>query len=92
MKIIHDLKNPAIAVVQSVNDTDVDIVKLRDIVNTEMEDLQDMLENLRAEFKHAYKMNFNEQPREIETKDFVKSLKHTHSRLANNGQNYFKFA
>lgn len=90
MKIIHDLKNPAIAVMQSVNDTDIDITKLREIVNTELEDLQDMLDNLRAEFKHAYRMNMNESAREVNTKEFLKSLKRTHLRLAKNGKNHFR--
>lgn len=87
MKVIHDLKNPVIAVMQSVNDLDIDLIKLREIVNIELEDLQDMLDNLRAEFKHAYKMNMDELPREVQTKEFLKSLKRTHHRLAKNGKN-----
>ena len=39
MKIVHDLKNPTIAILQSINDHEIETDKLRDIVNTEIEDL-----------------------------------------------------
>lgn len=90
MKTIHDLKNPAMAVSQIINEQDNQGVKVRDItkmVNTELEDLTDMLDNLRAEFKQKHGMGINEQPREIKSSDFLRGIRKTHQRLASNGRN-----
>ena len=88
MKVIHDLKNPVIACGQTVNDKEIcDIDNLREIVNQELEDLEDMLENLRTEFKARQLMDLKEQPRRVKTEEFIKSLKSSHTRLAKNGNN-----
>ena len=88
MKVIHDLKNPVIACRQTVNDKENwDMDKVREIANQELEDLEDMLENLRTEFKARQLMDLKEQPRRVKTEEFIKSLKSSHTRLAKNGNN-----
>jgi len=48
MKIIHDLKNPVTAIMQVLNDkSDTSIENMRKQTNIELEDLIDMLDNLR---------------------------------------------
>jgi len=91
MKVIHDIKNPTIAVLQTVNDPEAELNKVKSIVNEELEDLADMLDNLRAEFKSSNLMDISkEELREVLTSDFLKSLKITHVRLAKNGGNQLK--
>lgn len=46
-----------------------------------------MLDNLRTEFKSTYNMEIDEELREVNTQEFLRSLKRTHSRLAKNGKN-----
>ena len=87
MKTIHDLKNPLIACRQAVNDRDLTLAKLRDVANPELEDLEDMLENLRTEFKVRNLMDLKEQPRSVNSEEFIISLKSSHTRLAKNGNN-----
>lgn len=66
MKVIHDLMNPVIACKQLINDPDnIDFTKIREIVNQEIEDLEDMLENLRIEYKARHLMDLNEQPKVV---------------------------
>eukprot|EP00801_Mesodinium_rubrum_P002517 Mrub_02517.p1 GENE.Mrub_02517~~Mrub_02517.p1 ORF type:complete len:543 (+),score=68.92 Mrub_02517:173-1630(+) len=87
MKVIHDLKNPVISCRQTVNDKDMNPNKTRDICNQELEDLEDMLENLRTEFKVRNLMDLKEQPRQLMSEEFLLSLKNSNSRLAYNGNN-----
>ena len=51
MKVLHDIKNPVHALMSIVNDINLDPVKMRSIANADLEDIADMLENLKAEFK-----------------------------------------
>lgn len=51
MKVIHDIKNPVLAIMQIMNDSETNQDTIRENTNTELEDLMDMLDNLRAEFK-----------------------------------------
>lgn len=88
MKVIHDLKNPVIACRQTVNDKEIiELEKVREIANQELEDLEDMLENLRTEFKARQLMDLKEQHRMVSTEEFIMSLKSSHTRLAKNGNN-----
>ena len=90
MKTIHDLKNPVNAISNIVNDTEISISKMRNLTNNEIEDLQDMLDNLRIEFKTSQGMNIVEKFRQITFKEFVKGIKRTHKNLSKNGKNNFK--
>ena len=88
MKIIHDLKNPVIVCRQTVNEKENwDMDKVREIAYQELEDLEDMLENFRTEFKARQLMDLKEQPRRVKTEEFIKSLKSSHTRLDKNGNN-----
>lgn len=90
MKTIHDLKNPAMALAQIINEQENQTKTVNEIsklVNTELEDLNDMLDNLRAEFKQKYGMKIDEQPREIKSSEFLRGIRKTHQRLASNGRN-----
>lgn len=90
MKVIHDLKNPVTAIMQICNSI-TNIEEMRANTNKEVEDLMDMLENLRAEFKSAFLMEVNEAERVIVSQELVEGLKRTHSRLAKNGNNSLRF-
>jgi len=90
MKVIHDLKNPVTALCQILNDHVEDWEYVKECSNNELEDLMDMLDNLRLEFKSHHLMDVNEAAREIQSVDFIKGLKRTHSRLAKNGNNSFR--
>lgn len=91
MKVIHDLKNPLIATRQAINDNETSIDKTKEICNQELEDLEDMLENLRTEFKARNLMDLKEQPRSVTSEEFILSLKSSHTRLAKNGNNNLTF-
>lgn len=91
MKVIHDLKNPVIASRQTINDNEMNIEKTREVSNPELEDLEDMLENLRTEFKARNLMDLKEQPRPVSSEEFILSLRSSHSRLAKNGSNNLTF-
>lgn len=60
MKILHDLKNPVQALVSIINDSNLDKESIQQGANADLEDINEMLENLRAEFKSRYKMQFKE--------------------------------
>jgi len=85
MKVIHDLKNPVMAIIQVLNEnSDLSIESIRKQTNPELEDLGDMLDNLRMEFKSHNLMDVNEKERRLESLDFINGLMRTHSRLAKN--------
>lgn len=60
------------------------------IANTDIEDLNDILDNLKAEFKSRHKMIYKEEKRTVKTMDFVEYLSRANLRLAQNGNNTFK--
>ena len=51
MKVIHDIKNPLFAICQIIDDPDVELSVIRDSIRSESEDIKEMLENLKIEFK-----------------------------------------
>jgi len=51
MKVIHDLKNPIMSISQTIFDPDATMSSIIETCTTDLEDLQEMLENMRAEFK-----------------------------------------
>lgn len=74
IKIIHDLKNPIIACKQVINDNDYNFEQVKKITNQELQDLEDMLDNLRLDFKSKNFMNLEEQHKIMETEEFITSL------------------
>jgi len=91
MKTIHDLKNPLLAIQHAVQDTSMDVQQTRSLVNAETMDLAEMLENLRAEFKCRHGMEFYEKPSPVVSATFIETFLHTHSNLAQNGENILEF-
>jgi len=59
MKIIHDLKNPLIAMNMCVDESNLDPVD-KDELKNEIEDMNEMLDTLKTEFKTRHDMKFNE--------------------------------
>ena len=49
MKVLHDLKNPIIALISTINDKSLDIIAMRLIANADLEDIDEMLDNLKTE-------------------------------------------
>jgi len=86
MKVIHDLKNPLIALqtILSYGNIDTEILNL---MNFEINDLKEMLEVLRFEFKSKNGMTLEETKEYKLSKEFVMSIANTHKTLAENGNN-----
>lgn len=89
MKILHDIKNPVLALISTINDNSLTREDIQNIANADLEDINDMLDNLRAEFKSRYKMVSKEEIREVNTVQFLENLSRAHARLAKNGNNNF---
>ena len=87
MRVIHDLKNPSLAIKQIAIDTDLPDAQVRREVCAESEDALEMLENLRVMFKVRHSMEFNEEPKNINVSNYLFALKRTHSKLALNCSN-----
>lgn len=73
MKVIHDLKNPIISIKQTILDPDVSLSTIISTCESDLEDMQEMLENMRAEFKYKQGMNFQEELKGVEVLKFVKT-------------------
>jgi len=73
MKVIHDLKNPIISIKQTIADPEVTISIIRSTCESDLEDMQEMLENMRAEFKFKQGMSFQEEIKEVEVIPFVRT-------------------
>jgi len=89
MKVLHDIKNPVSALISIVNDVNLSIEEIQKIANADLEDINDMLDNLRTEFKSRYKLDSKEEIREINTIEFLENLSRSQLRLATNGNNNF---
>jgi len=57
------------------------------VTNNEIEDLQDMLDNLRMEFKFSEGMSTKENVREVDSSEFLRGFKRSMKLLAKNGKN-----
>lgn len=90
MRVIFDLKNPISAIMQTLNDHELNFEKVKEVSFVELEDLTDMLDNLRAEFHSWHLMDVNEPERELDSIEFIKALKRTHSRNAKNRSNHLR--
>jgi len=56
-RVIYDLKNPISAIMQTLNDHELNFAKMKELSFVELEDLTDMLDNLRSEFKSWHLMD-----------------------------------
>lgn len=89
MKILHDLKNPVQALVSTINDSQLERENLCLIANADLEDISDMLDNLKTEFKSRNKMEYKEELRDVNSIDFLENISRAHIRLSVNGNNNF---
>jgi len=87
MKTVHDLKNPIYSISTIVNDDTLSIKEIRVATNSEIEDLQDMLDNLRMEFKLSEGMSIIENLREVNSSEFLRGFRRSMKLLAKNGKN-----
>jgi len=87
MKTVHDLKNPIHSINSIIHDDTLSIKEMRVATNNEIEDLQDMLDGLRLEFKLNEGMSINENKREVDSSEFLKGFKRSMKLLAKNGKN-----
>jgi len=90
MKVIHDFKNPIISISQTILDPDVTISIIKETCISDLEDMQEMLDNMRAEFKYKQGMSFQEELKEVEIMQFARNFILTHSQLAENGRNHLE--
>lgn len=51
MKVVHDLKNPIISIKQTIIEKNATIENVKNACLSDVEDIEEMLENMRAEFK-----------------------------------------
>jgi len=73
MKVIHDLKNPIISIQQTILDPDVTLGIILNTCNSDLEDMLEMLENMRAEFKYKQGMSFQEELKEVDILNFTRT-------------------
>jgi len=92
MKVIHDLKNPILAIKNTLTDLDSINIdnKTKTLIISETTDLMEMLESLKMEFKMMNNMKNDEKAKEVSTQDFIESLANSSIKLANNGKNTIK--
>jgi len=60
IKIIHDLKNPLIAVNMCIEESEIHNDIIND-VKSEIQEMHEMLDSLKTEFKSRNDMQFNEK-------------------------------
>jgi len=74
MKVVHDLKNPIISIKQTIIDSNATIENVKVACQSDLEDIEEMLENMRAEFKYKQGMQFSEVAKEVTFVDFAKTF------------------
>ena len=89
MKVLHDLKNPIIALISTINDKSLDVKAMRIIANADLEDIDKMLDNLKTEFKSKQNLDSKEQKRDVDTIKFLENIAIAQNRIAKNGNNNF---
>jgi len=92
MKVLHDIKNPVQALLSVINDIQLKPEDMRRLANADLEDINEMLENLKTEFKSRHNMDFKEDERLVNTQEFIELISRSHIRLAANGNNSFEIA
>jgi len=90
MKIIHDLKNPLIAINMCIEESGIQNDIICDIKN-EIHEMNEMLDTLKTEFKSRNSMKFDEKTDDYKTHDLLKSFKMSFTKLALNGKNNVEF-
>jgi len=95
MKIIHDIKNPLMSIRSQINSYEIlDNITLNDHKSNIIEEcnaLDEMLADLRIEFKSRNNMEIDEKNEIVDTMKIVTSIVNTFKSLAEKGNNIFKF-
>ena len=81
------MKNPIISIKQTIIEKNANIENVKIACMCDLEDIEEMLENMRAEFKYKQGMQFSEVAKEIVFVDFARTFFPTHAQLATNGKN-----
>ena len=89
MKVLHDLKNPIIALISTIYDKSLDIKGMRIITNADLKDIDKMLYNLKTEFKSKQNLDSKEQKRDVDTIKFLENIARAQNKIAKNGNNNF---
>lgn len=93
MKIIHDIKNPVMSIRTQINSFEIDNINLNDHKSNIIEEcnaLDEMLANLRIEFKSRNNMEIDEKNEFVNTMKMVTSIVNTFKSLAEKGNNILK--
>lgn len=92
MKVVHDLKNPVMSLKQWIKDYELTepIVSFKKNTLNDIDDIEEMLENMRAEFKFKQGMKFSEIANQINMFEFARSFITTHTQLASDNKNNLK--
>lgn len=80
LKLNEKLTNDLKVALETLNDSQRQI-------NFEIEDMEEMIENLKTEFKSKNQMKFKEEVKEVEAKEFLQSLQNSHMKLADIANN-----
>ena len=89
IKVIHDLQNPIIVINDSLEEDEINFDKAKKIIKSEIIDLQEILDNLRAYFKWKNKSDFNEPFTNCQVGDLVNKIALCHDKVCINGNNNF---
>lgn len=92
MKVVHDLKNPVISIKQMIFDYELNesIDEFKRCCLNDIGEIEEMLENMRAEFKAKQGMAMSEVANQVILFDFAKSFISTHTQLATTWKNNMK--
>jgi len=91
MKVIHDIKNPILAAQAIIDSSNINKDD-KELVNSELNDMLNLLEDLKIEFKYKNGMKFKENKEWKKTKDVVQSLMAANKKMAINGNNALEFS
>jgi len=91
MKVVHDIKNPLLAALTLIEESDLKKEDKEEVGN-ELNDMRELLEQLKTEFKCKNNMRFKEKKEWRYTSKMVKSFMATNSKLAKNSNNALEFS
>lgn len=80
MKVVHDLKNPVISLKQWISDYELSepLDSFKKNCLNDIGDIEEMLENMRAEFKFKQGMKFSEVANQVTMFEFTLVHHHPH--------------
>jgi len=79
-KLNEKLQNDLKVALETLNDSQRQI-------NFEIEDMEEMIENLKTEFKSKNQMKFKEEVKEVSAQEFLQSMQNSHMKLCDIANN-----